>query len=179
MGRALLYAGPMMLPRLLTVAELATWARTEIADDDPFANAVVDAATLVVVSQCGFPVPEWTTSSAPPVARLITIQLAKRTYLNPDAVIAEGGIGPIGGDRFVEDFARTLELTPNELAKLADVDPATASASGNLWVLGVDTVGHSLDEIYLRDSDGSNWAIPFLDVDRDPYYFPLLDGTNP
>src|SRR5690349_9781314 len=55
---------------------------------------------------------------APRHAVMIAEQLAKRAYTNPDAIVASGSIGPIGGDRTVEDFARTFELTPAEAAYL-------------------------------------------------------------
>lgn len=159
---------------LLTLDELRTWTRRTIADADPFATAVISAASLKVLNECNNPV-EWVdVSTTPAMARMIAVQLAKRTYLNPDAIVAPGGVGPIGGDRYVEDFARTLELTESELETLAKLEGVTTQGEqSGFWVLqvgepeGVDPI------LYLRDSDGSNWMIPFLDVDLDPYYVPV------
>lgn len=154
---------------LLSITELATWTRQVIADDDPFALAVISAASLrvrEVASQ-----PDWTLLTAPPSARLIAIQLAKRTYLNPDAVVAEGGLGPIGGDRFIEDFARTLELTEYERTTLEGLAPAGEVGKGSrLWVQ--ETTRGDLEtatDVYYFDNSGSDWAIPmYADVPVTP-----------
>lgn len=147
---------------LLTMAELRTWTRREIADDDAFALAVIDAASLKVRQAASQP--DWTIDTVVPAARLIAIQLAKRTYLNPDAVIAEGGIGPIGGDRYIEDFARTLELTDLEREDLEGMSPAAATAGNGLWVQPM-TRGdlESTETVYYFDDSGSDWAIPMYE----------------
>lgn len=113
------------IEKLVTVDELAIWTQTEIAADDFAANAILAAASLIVRTEAEQPL--WTAADAPPMAKLITVQLAKRTYLNPNAVISEGSIGPIGGDRFLEDFVRTLELTSVEIAQLRAMRPDTTS----------------------------------------------------
>lgn len=145
---------------LLSVEELAIWARQDIAVDDAFALAVIDAASLKTRSETKQWL--WDLSTIPPEARLVCIQLAKRTYLNPDAIVSEGGIGPIGGDRYVEDFARTLEFTDAELAVLSEASGAAAAAGNGLWIqptsngemLGIDR------DVYLFDDSGSDWGIP-------------------
>lgn len=153
---------------LLTVAQLAIWARTSIEDDDEFALAVVDAASLVVADRAKHM--DWIEIIAPATARvaapsravLIAIQLAKRTFLNPDAVIAEGGIGPIGGDRFVEDFARTLELTSVEGEELDGMRPAVAGGNGALWVMTIETgrTPANSGTIYVPDGSSADWPFP-------------------
>lgn len=147
---------------LLTIAELAVWARTEIPADDPFALVVIDAASLKVREAAKQP--DWTAATVPATARLIAIQLAKRTYLNPDAVIAEGGIGPIGGDRYIEDFARTLELTDLERADLEALAPNAATGGNGLWVQPM-TRGdiETTETAYYFDNSGSDWAIPMYE----------------
>ena len=148
---------------LLTLGELRTWTRESIPDGDEFALAVIDAASLVVSSAARHP--EWDVATAPSIARLIAAQLAKRTYLNPNAVAAEGSIGPIGGDRFVEDFARTLELTPVELASLEGLWPAGASKGGGLWTMTTERepMTPASGTIFVPDDSGSDWHIPFID----------------
>ncbi len=161
---------------LLTMSELRVWVRRpSLPDTDEFGLAVIAASSLVVSEECGFPVPEWTPTTAPAIARQVAIQLAKRTFLNPDAVVAEGGIGPIGGDRFIDDFARTLELTAAEKAQLARIDGNVSASEQGLWVQRIDPADADYDSIvYVYDSSGSNWAIPMLDVDVDLYYKPLV-----
>lgn len=150
---------PVTTP-LLAVSELAVWARQEIADDDAFALAVIDAASLK--TRTAAKQPTWDVATIPAEARLVCIQLAKRTFLNPDAVVSEGGIGPIGGDRYVEDFARTLEFTDAELATLADASGSAAAAGNGLWVQPTSNGEMlSLDrDVYLFDDSGSDWGIP-------------------
>ncbi len=158
---------------LLTLPELRTWTRRAIPDADPFALAVISAASLKVLDECNNP-EDWTSLNlVPAMVRMIAVQLAKRTYKNPDAIIAEGGIGPLGGDRFIEDFARTLELTAAELDTLAKVTGVDAKSEGGLWVQPLMSDQSTDSILYLRDTDGSNWMIPFLDVDLDPYYVPV------
>lgn len=152
---------------LLTVPELAVWARQEIAVDDPFALAVIAAASLKTRQVAGFP--DWTAADVPPVAKMICTQLAKRTYLNPDSVIAEGGLGPIGGDRYVEDFARALEFTQAETDALLDLVGGEPSGDGRLWVqpttrgpVEMVTAGNATG--YYFDDSGSDWAIALTEI---------------
>jgi len=73
---------------------------------------------------------------APRRAVMIAEQLAKRAYQNPDAIVAEGGIGPIGGDRTVEDFARTFELTDEEKEYLDTMALGRPGGAENqLWTI--------------------------------------------
>jgi hypothetical protein len=164
-GTETVFVDPDSGAPFLTVAELATWTRQEIVADDPFALVVIDAASLRVREAASQPT--WTLADIPKSARLIAIQLAKRTYLNPDAIVAEGGLGPIGGDRFIEDFARTLELTEYERATLEGLAPAGAIGKGSrLWVQ--ETTRGDLEtavDVYYFDNSGSDWAIPmYADV---------------
>jgi hypothetical protein len=102
---------------------------------------------------------------APRRAVMIAEQLAKRAYQNPDAIVAEGGIGPIGGDRTVEDFARTFELTPAEMEYLDGLAIGGASASTN----SIGTIGVTVRPSALVGT-GAIW-IPDLDPRAQP--FPL------
>lgn len=168
---------------LLTLDELSLWSRTPITTENGLlATMVIDAVTSRVLFECGSPT--WDHLTAPSVVRSVVIPLASRSFRNLDSIVAEGGIGPIGGDRYVEDMARALELTDAELAILHNAPGATAppnSEGGEMWVLGITDPVPETNIIYVFDAAGSiapdsaggNWAIPMLDVDLDPYYKPL------
>lgn len=159
---------------LLTVAELAVWTRTEIADDDVFAVAVIEGASLLVAETARHT--EWTSATVPPRAKLIATLLAKRTFLNPDAV-ASSTIGPLS-ERTVEDFARTMELTPAEIDVLESMqgDGEVGDSTG-LWIQPTNR-GAVETPLYLY-TNGTDWAIPYLDPKSDPYYWPLVEETTP
>lgn len=156
------------IEKLVTVAELAIWTQTEIAPDDFAANAILAAASLIVRDVARQPL--WTQVDAPPMAKLITVQLAKRTYLNPNAVVSEGSIGPIGGDRFLEDFVRTLELTAVEIAQLEAMRPTgetgVAKTTSGLWSQPT-TRGPVEKPVYLSTTPPlSDWNIPVAHSDE-------------
>lgn len=136
---------------LLTLGDLGIWVRETISGTDEFAITVVNAASLVVVEAAGHP--EWTLGTAPPRARLIAQLLAKRTYLNPDAVV-RSSVGPLG-ESIVEDFARTLELTPAERLELEELGGTAPTTSGEMFFLNLGgTPTTESTEIYLADSEG-------------------------
>lgn len=150
---------------LLNLSDLAVWAREAIPPEDPWALAVIDAASWLVRNTAGFPL--WTATDAPPRARQIASHVAARSYKNPDSVVTEGALGPLGGDRTVEELARALHLTDGERAELEAMRPeATGPSSGDLWIqpTGLDDSVASLDA-YLSDTGGSDWLIPYLHED--------------
>jgi hypothetical protein len=171
---------------LLTLRELEIWSRTEITTENgDLANMLIDAVTQRVLFECGNP-DGWNELTTPAVVRSVVIPLASRSFRNIDSIAAEGSIGPIGGDRFVEDMARALELTQAELDILHNAPGAlpTATSGGRLWVLGTEDVEEPSPIIYMFDAPGpamvlvgdnagANWAIPMIDVDQDPFYKPL------
>jgi hypothetical protein len=145
---------------MLQLDELEIWCRQPIAGTDkaPFAGAVLQAASVKVAEAAKHI--EWLDDAyaepLPAKAKLICTLLAKRSFLNPDSVISEGGIGPIGGDRYVEDMARFLELTEQELVDLASLSPDGEAGGGGLWSQEIDTgrrVATFDDTIYLPDND--------------------------
>lgn len=167
-------------PTLVSISELSTICRTTIAADDPFALMVVDLASDLVRDEARHP--EWvgsggdgvTTVDVPFKARLICLLVAKRAYQNPKMITAEGGVGPIGGDTFAEDFAAGLTLTGVEKAELQRMRGDGGSGDPNgMWAL-TNTTG--MDEVttgYVFDDSGSDWAIPYID-------FPSTDAmTDP
>jgi hypothetical protein len=147
---------------LLSVAELNVWltGRAVVLDGDAFAEEILFAASEKVRSTAGQPT--WTAATAPPRARQICAHLAARSYLNPDSISAEGGIGPLGGDRTVEELAKALHLTQAETDELQALAPRSA-VGGSLWIQPVNG-GVPVDDgdVYLADDSGSDWMIPYL-----------------
>lgn len=152
---------------MLTVDELEVWCRTTIVgtSKETFAQAVVEAASLVVAGAALHD--EWIADDyADPIparAKLVVTLLAKRSFLNPDSVIAEGGIGPIGGDRYVEEMAKFLTLTEQEISDLEVFHATGSGGSTALWTMETETGRARLtdDTIYLPDLDdrADDWPL--------------------
>lgn len=111
--------------------------------------------------------------AAPRRAAMIAEQLAKRAYENPNAVVAEGSLGPIGGDRMVEEYAKTLEPTEWERAYLEEIRAISGltptAPGGSLWVLQME-VRPSLrsgDTVYYNDLDPRAKPWPVTVVGQD------------
>lgn len=143
--------------------------------DTDRATYFINAASILVADFAGHP--DWigldllgvevgTVVAAPRRAVMIAEQLAKRAYENPNAIVAEGGIGPIGGDRMVEEYARTLEPTEAEMLWLAEAKRTTGivgAIGAGLWTLQIEVrpsvaVG---DTIWYNDLDprAAPWPI--------------------
>jgi hypothetical protein len=129
----------------------------------------VGAYAWLGVNDAGVAIP---VVAAPRRAVMIAEQLAKRAYLNPDAIVAEGSIGPIGGDRTVEDFARTFELTEAEDAYLETLAVAagTSAKANRLGSIGIEVTTPMLvgdTTIWVPDLDprAEAWPIGTEGVD--------------
>lgn len=150
---------------LLTAAEVATWAQLDVADFGAFETMVIDQAQQLVAQEAKHA--EWydTTPIAdvPFRARLIALNLARRTIVNPNQVLQEGSIGPIGGDRVRDAAALAMELSDAERAELHGLRGDGTMTSG-LWVLPTDQSDRILSDIYVFDESGSDWGIPFATV---------------
>jgi hypothetical protein len=163
---------------LLTIGTLSIITRTDIELGDPFATWVINGASMVVADAAEHE--DWLDEidgapivPAPARAILIAENLAKRTYLNPNSVIAEGSIGPIGGDRYVEDFARAFELTAYEREVLGALAGGSSSSVGGLWTQATENrPGLDVDPtIYLPDLDerAGSWPVGTDGVDNYAY----------
>ena len=154
-----------MADPLITVAELALWARETIDPADPYANLVVNAASLVVRDTAEHP--EWTAAgetAAPDRAKLITAIIAKRAWINSEGIVAEGGMGPLGGDRYIEEVARGMlfEMTEAERETLEGFITVAAGSTG-LWTMTISNGPLEMQgPTYAFDSSGSDWMLPFL-----------------
>lgn len=140
---------------LLTKNELALWTQKDPAkvEVDPFAAEVIDKVSQLAcflgghdgtkLDALGAVIPAWTLESgvdqAPFDVRMVVLQVCKRSYGNPDQVVAEGGVGPIGGDRVLDVAALLLALTEPERNTLTkyntDGDP---DANESLWIARIE-----------------------------------------
>jgi hypothetical protein len=164
---------------MITTAELATWCQLEeaaVAADD-YALMVIEYASELCRSAAGRP--DWDTPATTPVpAKLICLVVARRTYLNPDQEIAQAVAGG-PSVRMLDAAGMGMALTDDEraeLERLGAIDNPNPSPAGDLWVLPL-TRGTVEKSLYLADNSGSDWLIPFLDPDKDPYYFPTLEDS--
>lgn len=157
-----------MADPLITEVELATICRLpgQVIPTDrvPFATMIRTLASDIVRDVAGHE--EWTDLDVPFKAKMIVLLVAKRSYQNPDAVIAEGAIGPIGGDRVADIQAMGLYLTEAEqttlLAMRGDGTPATNP--NRLWVLQNTGGTPETTTGYVFDDSGSDWGIPYVDL---------------
>jgi len=163
---------------LLTAATLAMLAdEGDTPENLAYGDYCIQAASILVAEAAGHP--DWLgvaadgtvmdPVAAPRRAVMIAEQLAKRSYLNPNAVVQEGSIGPIGGDRTIEEFARTFEFTEFEAAYLAELKAESGLVGGTgtgLWTLEMEVRPY-----------GVNWADVFL-PDLDPRAAPWPVGNG-
>ncbi len=153
---------------LITDIELATICRLPgnviPAERQPFASMIIDLTSSLVQDTAGHE--EWTTETVPFRAKMIALLVAKRSYQNPDGVIVEGAIGPIGGDRVTDLQAAGLYLTETEEATLIGFrgDGTAATDPNRMWVLQVSGGLPETPTGYVFDDSGSDWGIPYVDL---------------
>lgn len=169
----------MVVEPLVPVSVLAVWVQEEIAEDDDYANMILQAATVAVLSYADMEPGEegsWDRTTAPNRIKDIVAGIAKRNWINPSRLTKEGNIGPIGGDSYVAAMAAGMELTDYEMSEIARLSTGTVPGAGTLSILTF-TTSRGLPErdepMYLHDSSGV--GIPYLDRSRAPYYFPTKD----
>lgn len=160
---------------LLTTNELALWTQREptVVESDPFAAEVIDKVSQLACFLGGHDgthfladgvtvIPEWNNvegnaDRAPFDVRMVVLQVAKRCYSNPDQVVAEGGVGPIGGDRVLDAAALLLSLTDSERSTLTKYnDDGDPDGADDLWTLRIN-----------RDADAGTAGSPVLYVSDD------------
>lgn len=144
---------------LVDLGDLRVWTREPITaeEDVAFANAVIEAVSLRISEELEhgdyLDVPTDTKTKS---ARAVALQVARRTYLNPDQETRTAAIGPIGGVAYLDDFAQALTLTDSELERLGRIlDSVGGTSSGNgLSVLSIeraDPLGRYSDDVVLQD----------------------------
>lgn len=169
-----------MADYLIKAGELATWTGNDIAAvaADPFAKEVMDKVSQLARFKAGQPA--WTLEAGddqiPFDARMVVLQVCKRTYENPRQVVQEGNIGPLGGDRVLDVAAMLMELSEYENAVLVKYNPdgdPTPTGSGNVFTLSMadDTEVESGSALYMGDNlqinlstsaDPREWKIPMF-----------------
>lgn len=162
-----------MATMLITVSELSLWAEgdsTKIDPADPLAIWILEQASVLVMDEAAQPT--WDATSAPGRAKIIVANIGKRCWNNADQELRTAIAGG-PSSQVIEAAAYGMELTPAEIAALANMTPAATSGStGLLWTLRPGTPVETT--LVLNDSSGS--GIEYLTPSSDPYYYPLLDG---
>ena len=131
---------------LVTLEELRIWTREPIdtEDDMIFAEAIIAAVSLRIAEELEYaPIEEWALDPENiyvASVKSVAVQVARRTYLNPDQEVRTAAIGPIGGVAYLEDFAQALALTVSEQTRLAAVLKATETTggTGGLWTARIE-----------------------------------------
>lgn len=177
---------------LLTTEALATWTQKDPGDvaADPFAEEVISSVSAYLcflgghdgtqVAEDGItPIPEWTYEPGPDQApmdvRMLALKVIRRTYTNPDQVVQEGNVGPIGGDRVADDATALFNLTENERRVVTKYnDEGDPEEGGQLWIqpIGSDQqlsledpvlfVGDNLQVNLETTNAAPEWKIPLF-----------------
>lgn len=184
---------------LLTPQTLAKWTQSDEAEvvADPFAADLIDKLSALVCfigghdgtkfDAAGAPVPEWSIVAdspagavlAPIDVQMVMLQVAKRSYQNPDEVLQEGGVGPLGGERYADVHALFMDFTDAERTVLAkynpDGDPTPQDGTGVIFTItttrGDETTLPQTSPLYVGDNlqtgladsaDPREWKIPLF-----------------
>lgn len=133
-----------MAENLITDHELAVWSGRTDAEvtGDALAQDAITKMSQYARFLGFYPLPEeqwgWQTILTTPFdVKLVVLKVARRAFTNPNEVVQEGSIGPIGGDRVRDEAALSLELTETERATLTKYNPAGDPETGDtatLWV---------------------------------------------
>ena len=182
---------------LITTATLAKWTQNdpdEVAGD-PFALDLIEKLSALVcflgghdgtkTDANGDPVPEWGLEGpeVPPIdVQMVVLQVAKRSYENPEQIIQAGSIGPLGGDRVSDTQALFMDFTESERRTLVrhnpDGDPVPAEGSAEIFTISTttDTTLQQTSPLYVGDNMQVN-----LETSADPreWKIPLFNPGDP
>ena len=184
---------------LLTPQTLAKWTQSDEAEvvTDPFAADLIDKLSALVCfigghdgtkyDDLGDVIPEWSLVADTPVGavvapidvQMVMLQVAKRSYQNPDEILQDGSTGPLGGDRYSDVHALFMDFTDSERATLAkynaDGDPTPQDGSGVVFTIqttrGDETILPQTSPLYIGDNlqtglaesvDPREWMIPLF-----------------
>jgi hypothetical protein len=188
------------MPTLLPTATLGLWVtpkktQAEI-EADAFAMDVIQQVSDYFCFLAGHDgtqladdgitlIPAWTyepgADQAPIDVRMLALKVIRRTYSNPDQVIQEGNLGPIGGDRVADDAAMLFELTDAERRVLTKYnDAGDPEEGGQLWIqpIGQDDAALATVEatLYVGDDQQINLA---TSADPREWQIPLFSPGDP
>jgi hypothetical protein len=186
---------------LLTTDTLAKWTQEDPAEvaADPFAVDLIEKLSQLVCFVGGHDgtktdpvtleiIPEWTLDLGPTQApidvQMVMLQVAKRSYQNPDQVLQEGSVGPLGGDRVADIQALFMDFSESERRTIAkynvDGDPTPQDGAGEIFTLattrGDETTMPQTSPLYVTDDQQVN-----LDTSADPrpWMIPLFNPGDP
>lgn len=178
-----------MAENLITDRELAVWAgttETAIARD-PLAQDVMLKMSSYARFLAFAPKPEgewgWATRDETPFdVKLMVLKICRRAYTNPNEVVREGNIGPIGGDTLREEAALGMELTALERGTFTAYNPAgdpTEGDTGALWVQPTSGGTGQISQdatLYVSDDQQINLS---TSPDPRPWKIPLFNPGDP
>jgi hypothetical protein len=171
------------MANLLTTQTLARWTQSDEAEvaADVFAVDLIEKLSALVCFLGGHP--DWTLASgedqAPVDVQMVMLQVAKRSYENPQEILQEGSVGPLGGERYADQHALFMDFTDSERATItkynADGDPTPGEGSGTVFVLpttrGDETTLPQTSPLSMGDNqqvglsasaDPREWMIPLF-----------------
>lgn len=172
---------------LITFDTLAKWTQNDVAEvtADPLAQEIVEKLSALVRFIGGHD--DWTLETGPtrlPIdVEMVLIQVAKRSYENPDQITQEGNVGPLGGDRHVDGYALFMDFTEAERATIAkynlDGDPTPGTGQGEIFTLTTtrgDETTLQAAILYVTDDQQIN-----LETSQDPrpWMIPLFNPGDP
>lgn len=189
---------------LLTPQTLARWTQSDEAEvlADPFAADLIDKVSQMICFIGGHDgtkddptsttvppakIPEWTlvagAGQAPIDVQMVALQVIKRSYENPQQIIQDGNVGPLGGDRYADVHALFMDFTDAERRTLAkynvDGDPTVQDGSGEIFVLATtrdDPMMVSTEILYASDNQQVNLS---TSADPRPWEIPLFNPGDP
>jgi hypothetical protein len=184
---------------LLTPQTLAKWTQSDEAEvlADPFAADLIEKLSALVcfigghdgtkLDELGAVIPEWSLVADTPVGsvvapidvQMVMLQVAKRSYQNPDEVLQEGSVGPLGGERYADVHALFMDFTDSERATISkynlDGDPTPQDGAGVVFTIpttrGDETTLPQTSPLYIGDNqqigladsaDPREWMIPLF-----------------
>lgn len=171
---------------LLSTSTLAVWTQNEPSevDTDPFAIDLIAKVSEMACFLGGNP--QWTyepgLDQAPFDVRMVVLNVCKRAYENPGRVIAEGSVGPIGGDRVSDVQALFTDLTDTERATLTGYNPDGDPNGGAGVLFTIETTRgdtatlQQTSPLYMGDDQQIN-----LDTSADPreWMIPMFSPGDP
>jgi len=174
------------MANLITFGTLAAWTQSDEDEisEDPLAIEICEKMSNLARFLGGNTA--WTLdpgeNRVPIDVEMVILQVCKRSYENPTQVVAEGNVGPIGGDRHVEDYALFMSLSETERAIITghnpDGDPNPPSG-GQVFTIPTSPGPESLlpvEVLYVGDDQQIN-----LSTSADPreWKIPLFNPGDP
>lgn len=181
-------AGVLLYPSdmadLLTLETLARWTQEDPVEvaADPFAVDLIDKLSQLICYLGGHP--DWSLEVGPdrvPIdVEMVMLQVAKRSYENPDQIVQES-VGPLS-ERKAEVAALFMSFTDAERATITKHNPAgdpntpVATLYTIVTTRGSETTLPQISPLYVGDNQQIN-----LESSADPreWKIPLFNPGDP